>query len=235
MEQDKQAGLLLYLPAHIHMSVMVNEEILATLFASVAVYLLASRGGAPTCLLVYAGTAHLVMPLTDDPAVSEAYVEDLEPSVMPVAGNDPADALEQAGELLADAPTPGSILFVADGIPPTARPTFIEHRNSSRDQVVVLAVATDAGGPVPGTAEISTLDRGGLDSLTRDAGVAVVTVTVDDADVQQVNRRIANHLAAVQREDQQGRWRDEGWWLVFPVAAITLLWFRRGWLVQWEG
>jgi 4-amino-4-deoxy-L-arabinose transferase-like glycosyltransferase len=40
------AGLLLYLPAHIHMSAMVNEEIVATLFASAAVFGLALRGRA---------------------------------------------------------------------------------------------------------------------------------------------------------------------------------------------
>ncbi len=42
------AGLLLYLPAHVHMSVMVNEEILATLFASAALFLLARRGADAT-------------------------------------------------------------------------------------------------------------------------------------------------------------------------------------------
>jgi 4-amino-4-deoxy-L-arabinose transferase-like glycosyltransferase len=40
------AGLLLYLPAHVHMSVMVNEEIVATLLSSAAVFLLATRSPA---------------------------------------------------------------------------------------------------------------------------------------------------------------------------------------------
>jgi Ca-activated chloride channel family protein len=197
--------------------------------------LLAERASAPTGLLVYAGTAHLVMPFTDDPSVIEAYVADLQPDLMPVAGDDAAAALAVAERMLADESTPGTILFVTDGFSPANLPAFGEHRELSRDQLVALAVATEAGGLVPGTSEIAALDRSTLDAFQRDAGVSTVTVTVDDSDVQQVTRRIANHLAAVQQEDERGRWRDEGWWLVFPVAAITLVWFRRGWMVQWEG
>jgi Ca-activated chloride channel family protein len=193
------------------------------------------RSGARTALLAYAGSAHMVMPLTDDPAVIAAYVDDLEPSLMPVAGKKPAAALTLAQEMLADETTPGTILFLSDGIAVDALPAFEEHARARRDQVVVLAVATAAGGPVPGTSKLSALDRGSLEALSSRAGAWVVTVTVDDADVDQVVQRMASHLRAVQQEDLGDRWRDEGWWLVFPLAAITLLWFRKGWLVEWEG
>ena len=44
------AGLLLYLPAHVQMSVMVNEEVLVALRVALCVWLLALRPGAPAAV-----------------------------------------------------------------------------------------------------------------------------------------------------------------------------------------
>ena len=48
--------------------------------------LLAQRPGARTALIVYAGTAHMVLPPSDDPSVYETFLSDLETNIMPVAG-----------------------------------------------------------------------------------------------------------------------------------------------------
>ena len=200
--------------------------------------LLAERKGARTGLLAYAGSAHMVLPLTDDPSVLEAYITSLEPSVMPVPGDDPVAALREAEAMLADDPTPGTILFLTDGIAVEAAPACADHSRSNRDQIVVLAVGTEQGGPIPRAdgsfGEISTLDRQGLEAIESQADAYVTTVTVDDTDVRRVNRQIATHLTAVQQEDEEGRWRDEGWWLVLPLALLCLAWFRKGWTIQWE-
>lgn len=201
--------------------------------------LLAERKGARTGLLAYSGSAHLVLPLTDDPSVLEAYVTSLDPSVMPMPGKDSAAALALAEEMLADEPTPGTILYLTDGIEAEAASAFGEFSDIHRDQIAVLAVGTDGGGPIPlpggGLGEISTLDRAGLEAVEREANAYVTTVTVDDTDVRRINRSIASHLTAVQQDDSEGRWRDEGWWLTLPLLLLTLGWFRKGWTVQWEG
>jgi Ca-activated chloride channel family protein len=201
--------------------------------------LLAERQGAKTALLAYSGTAHLVVPLTDDPQVLEAYIASLNPSVMPVPGKDSIAALGLAEEMLADDATPGTILFLTDGIAAEDSAAFDRHSRESRDQVAVLAFGTDQGGPIPlgdgGFGEVSTLDREGLEAVEQESDAYVTMVTVDDTDVQRIHRQIASHLTAVQQEDAEGRWRDEGWWLVFPVMGMVLMWFRKGWVVQWEG
>lgn len=201
--------------------------------------LLAERKGAKTALLAYAGTAHLVLPLTDDPQVLEAYIASLDPSVMPVPGKDSEAALQLAEKMLVDEPTPGTLLFLTDGIAIDEAPAFGRHSQANRDQVVVLAFGTEQGGPIPladgGFGEVSTLDREGLEAVRRQSDAYVTVVTVDDTDVRRINRQIASHLTAVQQEDAEGRWRDEGWWLVFPVMGMVLMWFRKGWTVQWEG
>ena len=34
-------------------------------------------------------------------------------------------------------------------------------------------------------------------------------------------------------DDPGARWSDVGYWLAWPVALLTLLWFRKGWTVRW--
>ena len=86
--------------------------------------LLARREGARTGLVAYAGTAHLVMPPTDDSAALETYLAALEPDVMPRPGKAAAAALARAQEVLARDETPGSILFLTDGIPAGEQAAF---------------------------------------------------------------------------------------------------------------
>ena len=78
--------------------------------------LVSLRTGARTALITYAGSAHTVLPLSDDPALFETFLSALSTSVMPVAGKDPSKALDLAGEILSSDPVPGSILFLTDGI-----------------------------------------------------------------------------------------------------------------------
>lgn len=203
-----------------------------------ALDLLAERKGASTGLLAYAGTAHMVLPLTDDPTVLRAYITSLDPQVMPVEGKNSVAALDVAAAMLAGDPTPGTILFLTDGIPAAAAPVFAEFTQTESDQILVLAIATAEGGPIPlangNFGAVSALDRQGLETLERKAGAYVTTVTVDETDVRRINRRVASHLTAVQQDNAEGRWRDEGWWLLLPLLALTLFWFRKGWVVQWD-
>ncbi len=206
--------------------------------------LLARRKGARSSLVAYAGTAHVVLPLTDDPSVLEAYLADLATDLMPVAGKDPSAALAVAERVLDREDTPGTILFLTDGISRAHTARFAAHARDTRDDVMVLAVGTPKGGPVresgdrfatdaAGRRIVATLDREGLDALATDAGAWVGGATVDDADIDAIGRRMQRHLASAQSDDPEARWQDAGYWLVFPVALLALLWFRRGWRVHW--
>jgi Ca-activated chloride channel family protein len=196
--------------------------------------LLPARQGARTSLLAYAGTAHTVLPLTDDPQVLESFVAALDPSVMPREGKSPGSALQLAATMLAAELAPGTILILTDEIPRGEIPTFAEHGDGSRDQVVVWAIGTEAGGIPTAGGELHGLDLAGLEALASESGAAIQRITVDDTDVERVLRRIETHLTAAQLDEEEGRWRDEGWWLTWPMALVVLVWFRQGWLVEWE-
>ena len=109
--------------------------------------LLARREGARTGLVAYAGSAHLVLPPTDDASALETYLAVLDPSVMPKAGKAAAAALAHAQEMLAGDETPGSILFLTDGIPAGEQAAF-RRAAAGRDSLLVLAVGTSEGGPI---------------------------------------------------------------------------------------
>lgn len=207
--------------------------------------LLALRPGARTALLAYAGSTHIVLPLTDDAGVIEMYLVSLEPGLMPVGGKSPAKALEMAEQVLVTETAPGTILFVTDGVGEQHAQAFAAHRKTSPHQVMVLAVGTTKGGPVragkqgflkdaSGQRVTSTLDRKGLEALERQAGVYVVGATVDNRDVQRLARRISTHLKSVQAVDERVPWEDFGYYLCFLILPISLVWFRRGWTVRWQ-
>jgi len=203
--------------------------------------LLALRSGARTALFAYAGSAHLVLPLTDDPNLIETYLDSLATGLMPVKGKDTAKALRAVESALAREDTPGTILFMTDGVELSAFDAF--KTLGSKHEIMVLGIGTPEGGPVKtgngefltggsGQRVISKLDVGALRKLKADADVQVATVTLDDADVQWIARRAQTHLQ--QKEtDSKARWNDLGWWFMIPITMLSALWFRRGWTIRW--
>jgi len=203
--------------------------------------LLALRPGARTALFAYADSAHLVLPLTDDVSLIETYLDALATNLLPpTQGKSTAKALSLIDSSLARETVPGTILFLTDGIGPRDFDAFEHHEG--KDQLMVLGIGTEQGGPIrngpesfledaSGRRVFPRLDVEGLRRL-KDAGVKVATVTLDDSDVQWIERHVQTHLQ--QREsDSATRWQDEGWWLVLPIGVLAALWFRRGWTVRW--
>jgi len=64
-------------------------------------------------------------------------------------------------------------------------------------------------------------------------GSDIVRVSVDGSDIQAIERRIETRFQAAQGDAFGMQWRDEGYWLLFPLALLGLLWFRRGTTVAW--
>jgi len=177
------------------------------------------------------------MPLTSDSGIIETYLAELSPEIMPRPGNAPASALDVAEVALKQASVPGSILFITDGISTDQTAAFVEHRKQSQHDLVVLGVGTLAGGEIPNadaasTSTYSRLDRQGLDALARQAGIYVTEVTSDRTDIRRLEQHIQRHLERVQASESD-RWRNEGYWLLYPLAVLMLFWFRRGWTIQW--
>ncbi|MAU45967.1 MAG: hypothetical protein CMP09_14290 [Yangia sp.] len=171
------------------------------------------RAGARTALVAYAGTAHAVLPMTEDPQVMVPYLEGLSPQVMPREGARAAEALQLAQSLLASEVSTGGILFVSDGIDAAD----VAALDASPQPVAVLAMLPEG-----------TRDRG-IDALS----VPVVTVTADAGDVRQLDALLNAAYRRARLEESEQPWDDRAHWLAWPVALILLLWFRRGWTMRW--
>ncbi|MDM0111076.1 VWA domain-containing protein [Variovorax sp. J22R133] len=205
--------------------------------------LLDQRQGARTAVYAYAGSTHLVLPLTDDSKLIQTFVDALQTRIMPVAGKNTALALRTIDAALVKEDTPGTIVFFTDGVEAAASAAFKAQVDSGRSLPVVLAFGTAQGGPVragggfaqdaSGQQLFSKLDVDALKRLKSDADVPVATVTLDsDDDVQWVQRRVQSHLAQKESETN-ARWKESGWWLTIPIALLGALWFRKGWTVRW--
>lgn len=201
------------------------------------------RKGARTALFAYAGSAHMVLPLTDDASLIATYLAALSPALMPVNGKDTAKALDVVEAALADETAPGTILLMTDGVERTAFPAFAGYEG--RNDLMVLGVGTAEGGPVKtGSGEYLTdgsgarvqarLDVDALKALQSASSAQVATVTLDDSDVDWIVHRIQSAFAQKTDEGLQ-RWRDVGWYLTIPIALLVILTFRRGHKIRWLG
>lgn len=176
--------------------------------------LLAARAGARTGLIAYAGTAHLVMPLTSDQAVIAPFLAALSPEIMPVQGKNAIAAVTLAAKAFSADAVAGTILIVGDDLDDTDSTAL--DKVAGRNGVLLLAVT-----PVEGSGPEHDLPGG------------TVRVSVDDADIHALQRRIETRFEAAQARTEGARWRDEGFWLLLPCLALTALWFRPGTTVQW--
>jgi Ca-activated chloride channel family protein len=172
--------------------------------------LLAARAGARAGLIAYAATSHLVMPLTDDRSVTEPFLAALTPGLMPSDGHNTIAAVALAAQSLAAEPVAGTILIVADDFGNADEPAL--RQAAGRNNLLMLGVAP-------------------ADAMPSASGV--VRVSVDGSDIRTLERRIETRYQAAQGDAFGSQWLDEGYWLLVPVAFLSLLWFRRGTTVAW--
>jgi Ca-activated chloride channel family protein len=202
---------------------------------------LAERADGRTALVVYAGDAHVVVPLTDDVRTIRNLLPALEPSIMPVLGSRPEVALARAEALLADAgATAGRILLVTDGIddPRTAAEAL-----GGRHPVSVLGVGTAEGGPIPldavgraghleagGRTVVVRLNEGALERLADVTGGRYATFTTGEGDLERL-RPAPGGEGGTEREREFELWIDAGPWLVLLLLPVAAAAFRRGLVV----
>ena len=206
-----------------------------------------SRDGR-TGLVVFAGDAFVVAPLTRDADTLVHLLSAIDTSVIPVQGSRPDLGLVMARELLEKGhATIGEIILVTDGMKgPRTRDTA-ETLAARGVRVSVLAVGTGEGAPVPlpeggflksmsGEIVVPRVDMAALRAVAGAGKGRFSTVTADDADI---DRLLGTRVDDPWRRtlEETGRttdeWRDEGPWLVLALLPMAALAFRRGWLLVW--
>ncbi|KLV04019.1 hypothetical protein ABT56_15435 [Photobacterium aquae] len=187
--------------------------------------LLALRDGGKAGLVVYAGTAHMAMPVTQDSRVFAPFLAAITPEIMPVEGKSAEQALPLVAEQLQG--TPGStVLLVSDGANQSTIDAYREYFANNPYQLLTLAAGN------PDVTSSDPINMKALGDLASASDGRLVTMTVDGSDVEALNRYIERNMQL--NGESAMPWRDMGYSLLIPIAVILLLWFRRGWLVQWS-
>ena len=197
-----------------------------------------------TALIVYAATAFVVTPLTDDYATIAAHIASLNTDLMPAQGSRPDIALAAAQQLLQQAQNyNGDILLITDGFAPKILAAAAEKLRNNGHRLLVLGVGTPGGAPIPlpdggfvedsnGAIVIPKLNAAQLGQLTH--WDRYHRITLNDQDIQYLLDTEMIDALDVQTEAtelQTDTWRDVGPWLLLPVLALAVLAFRRGILV----
>jgi Ca-activated chloride channel family protein len=180
--------------------------------------LLALRAGARSALLAYAGTPHLVMPLTRDAGIINTFAAALDPKIMPDDGDSASAALALASDVLAKSGQSGTIVWITDGITPDQQNALSELRKHSHVPVRILA-------PLLRGSELEAVGK-----MAGVVGASVLPITPDDADVRDLAR--AAKFVSASISGQGDHWQDTGYWLIPLIAILSALWFRPGWMVS---
>lgn len=203
--------------------------------------LLKQRKDGQTALLVYAGDAFAVSPLTDDTNTILAQLPALTPDIMPVQGNHPTNALTLATELLQQANKPnGDILLLTDDVNGVQAQSAFEQARQAGYNVSVMSVGSEQGAPIPsgrsvikdaqGQVVLAEVNIQAMQQAAQSGGGVYVPMSNNDSDIAQLQQWFSRHnsLDKASAADLQIDTRQqEGAKFVLLALPLMLLMFRR--------
>lgn len=205
--------------------------------------LLEARGDAQTAVVVFAGSVHTLVPLSNDRATTQNLLDALKPDLIPEPGHRADLAVAQGVELLKQgANGRGRILLIGSSLDDQERSSIQNQLRKARPQLLILGIGTEQGAPIPredgsflkddrGAIIIPRLDDTGLRRFASSIGGRYQQVRVDDADLN--NLELFERSGALLAQDESIRldpWQDQGYWLLLPLLLLAALAGRRGWL-----
>jgi Ca-activated chloride channel homolog len=208
---------------------------------------LASNSEGRTALVVYAGDAFTVSPLTRDANTIRALLKVLEPGIMPADGDRADLGLLKGEELLRQAgASSGQVLLIADGVASdnaAASERAAAHLRHDGYTVSVLGVGTEAGAPLTnaqgdlvrdtaGMIVNAPLDTTVLQALARAGGGEYRSIT-DNGRVLSALLSSGQPLRAetAQTDATTQGWKEQGPLLAVLLLPLAALAFRRNWLL----
>ena len=203
--------------------------------------ILKQRKDGQTALLVYAGDAFTVTPLTNDTETIDSQLSALTTGIMPTDGNNMARALEKVQGLFKQAGLQkGQILLVTDG--GNIDDALSKAKSLDAYQLLVLGVGTSDGAPIAldtggflkdeqGSIVVDKLNVNELEKLAQAGQGAYQSLTADDVDIQALLSTVATHAREKGEKNENlllDQWRDVGPWLLLLVLPLAALSFRKG-------
>ncbi len=128
-------------------------------------------------MIVFAGTAHLHVPLTTDYAAAKLFLNSIDTDMVSAKGTNLASAIELA---LDNVDTENEkykvIILVSDGEDHEGKAIELAEKARERNIIIhTMGVGTPAGGPIP------IIDENGRQSFKKDSHGTIITTALNDA------------------------------------------------------
>nr|WP_314532677.1 VWA domain-containing protein [uncultured Pseudomonas sp.] len=206
--------------------------------------LIERRAGARNALIAYAGSAHLVLPATDDPALLDTFIQALGTELIAKPGKNVGAVIEQAKRLLAAEKTPATLLLITDGADTSQLTGLAKQLDDSGLQVLILAVGSTDGGVIRdangqprtdgnGRPALGTFDQAALKQLASAVAAPLGSLTLNSDDLDWIELHAQQHFQSASDEQRELHWKDAGYWLCWPLLLLAFLAVRKGWSVNW--
>ncbi|NMX94212.1 MULTISPECIES: VWA domain-containing protein [unclassified Pseudomonas] len=205
--------------------------------------LLQARSDAQTAIVVYAGSAHTLVPLSDDLATSRNLLDALRPSIMPEAGHRADLAVEKALDLLKHGGLgQGRLLLIGSSLSKQERQGIRLLLQGQAPSLSILGIGSREGTPVTqesgeflkdeqGAILIPRLDSPTLKAFASEMGGRYRQARLDDKDLRSLGLLDGpQNLRDDGQRLQLDTWADQGYWLLLPLLLLAACAGRRGWL-----
>ena len=205
--------------------------------------LLQARSDAQTAIVVYAGSAHTLVPLSDDLATSRNLLDALKPSLMPESGHRADLGVSKALALLKQgALGQGRILLIGSSLTDEERQGIRRALGEQSAQLLMLGIGTAEGAPIAqedgsflkdeqGAIRVPQLDSPSLGAFLASVGGEYHSARLDESDLRALG--LLDGPRSLRDDGQTVRldtWADQGYWLLLPLLLLAACAGRRGWL-----
>lgn len=205
--------------------------------------LLHARQDAQTAVVAFAGSAHTLVPLTNDVATTQNLLDALQPDLMPEAGHRADLAVTHGIELLQrGANGRGRLLFIGSSLSTEERSAIAAALTASGHTLLILGVGTDEGAPIAmedgsflkddkGAIVIPRLDESAMRRFASSVDGRYQRARLDDDDLRDLGvLERSGTLIAEEGSTRLDSRLDQGYWLLLPLLLVAALAGRRGWL-----
>lgn len=193
-----------------------------------------------TAMIVYAGSPHIISPLTQDADTIASMVDVLDPNLMPKSGSNLYGALDLAQSLFHSAGvSKGEIILFTAG--PIQERVFTKAKSLHQDNfnLSIMGMGDTNGSPIPlpnggflqnsaGDIIISKLALSDLKKLASVGGGIYSTFTASNDDLKKFEN-LSSYQTDKSSEQKMQRWKDEGRLIIICLLPLAALAFRRGW------
>ncbi|MGY4533221.1 Ca-activated chloride channel family protein [Pseudomonas sp. TE3786] len=204
--------------------------------------LLEARHDAQTAIVLYAGSAHTLVPLSDDLGTARNLLESLKPAIMPEAGRRADLAVAKALTLLEQGSQgQGRLLLITSALDDQERQGIRQALGKHGNRLQILGIGSAQGAPIAqegggflkdaqGSILLPRLDSAGLRRFANELGGNYLRSRLDESDLRDLGLLEDTESLRDSEPTQLETWADQGYWLLLPLLLLAACAGRRGWL-----